>query len=100
MATVCVPVGIEQQACYPDTPATARVTFFTSGEGSIPPNQLWVTLENAEGPPMNPNIPNSFPADLIYTPTQRTAAQDLVQLVIDYYVESLPPPLPPPEPPI
>jgi len=49
---------------------------------------------------MNPNIPNSFRASDIYTPIQRETADELVQLVIDYYVASLPPPLPPPEPPI
>jgi hypothetical protein len=94
MATVCVPVVIEQQACYPDTPDTAKVTFFTSGAGSVPPNELWVTLENAEGPPMNPNIPNSFPASAIITPALRDTATDIVQQIINYYVASLPPPLP------
>jgi hypothetical protein len=43
---------------------------------------------------MNPNVPNSFPADVILTPVQRSDATAIVQAVIDYYVASLPPPLP------
>ena len=94
--TVCVQSGINEQACYPEDPTQAKVTVFTSGPGSIPPNEIWVTLENANGPPMNPNIPNSFPlATFQPDPAIRIAVEDgVVQAIIDHYVSLIPPPIP------